>query len=676
MSATETRVFNFDLPPYPREGIFHLDMSDNCQVTRLLKFEAGRLSHLNQLDVFKDEKSLKLFQKKLRHTLWKKLGVSYDSSLPLNIREYGTLSREDFSIRKLIYQSQPGVYVTALLYVPNGKGPFPGVIHMHGHNPEGKFGTNVQSLSLGLVKSGYVVLAVDAFGTYERAYECYHNQNHGNFQGSQFLNIGETLMGVQVVDNMRGVDLLRSLPFVIKNKIGAAGASGGGNQTMWLAALDERIAAAVPVVSVGSFESYVYGMNCMCELLPDGLTMTEESGILALIAPRPLRIGNALYDCNHDFSVSQMLKTFHPVEKIYWNLGYPDRISCHVADRVHGMHDRQRESVLGFFARFLKEEGSGNPLPEPEYKLFPEEQLHLFSAERERPEEVMTIPVYLQKKGTLLRKQFLARENIDRKQAVKELKRLLRLPEEPSVILHKYTEINGIGRYAAEAGNHIIPFLTISGKQHGKYRILLHPDGKKNITQSEIEQAQQDGATLILPDLFGCGETCQENATIGLHHQFFRQLLWVGHSLIGEWTLDVLSLATAIKKYFKAQEISAAGLLESGAAALFANVFSHDINHVEAINCPASLLFDCSSISLTARSAFDKYLPGAIYSLTLGIPGFLKWGDISLAAALGTGEVRFISPRSSDGTPMSPEAEKNFASEIVKIKKKLSPSGE
>ena len=54
--------------------------------------------------------------------------------------------------------------------------------------------------------------------------------------------------------------------------------------------MDERIAAAMSVVSVGSFESYVYGMNCMCELLPDGLTFTEESGVLALIAPRSFSI--------------------------------------------------------------------------------------------------------------------------------------------------------------------------------------------------------------------------------------------------------------------------------------------------------------------------------------------------------------------------------------------------
>ncbi len=671
MKIAETKVFNFDLPPYPREGIFHLDMSENCQINRLLKFEAGRLAHLNQLDVFEDAKQLKKFQRDLRRKLWEKMGVTYDGSIPLDVKKYGTLQKDGYSITRLIYQSQPGVYVTALLYVPDGKGPFPSVIQMHGHNPEGKFGVNPQSMSLGLVKSGYVCLTVDAFGTFERAYHCYEKQTHGGFQGAQILNIGETLLGLQVVDNMRGVDLLLSLPYVKKDRIGATGASGGGNQTMWLAAMDERISAVMPVVSVGSFESYIYGLNCICELLPDGLTFTEESGVLALIAPRPLRIANALYDCNHDFSVSQMLKTYHPVEKIYWNLGYKDRISFNVADRVHGFHDRQRESALGFFAQFLKGEGCGNPIPEPDYEIFPKEELYLFSDKKKRPDKVVTIPCYLKQKGMLLRKEYLSRKTIKRKKAVDELHEMLRLPEQAPATLHHYAAVKGIGRYAVEAGNHLIPFLTVPGKKTGKYKILLHPDGKKNITQDELEQAAKDGSTLILADLFGCGETCQENFTIGLHHQYFRQLLWIGHSLIGEWVADVLSLVRILKKEFHAEEITVTGLLEAGAAGVFANVFSREIDHAEAVNSPTSLLFDCSTISLTADSPFVKYLPNAIYSLTLAIPGFLKWGDISLAAALGSGEVKFISPRSSDGTPLSKKAEKEFAAEIEKTKKKI-----
>ncbi|MBQ6597776.1 MAG: hypothetical protein IJH79_09510, partial [Lentisphaeria bacterium] len=124
-SYVKTRVWNYDLPPYPREGIFHLDLSKYCQVNRLLTFEAGRLAQLNQLDVVADAASLQKFQKKLRAALWEKLGCVYDSSLPLKVKKFGVIRKQDFTVTKLIYQSRPGIFVTALLYVPAGKGPFP-----------------------------------------------------------------------------------------------------------------------------------------------------------------------------------------------------------------------------------------------------------------------------------------------------------------------------------------------------------------------------------------------------------------------------------------------------------------------------------------------------------------------------------------------------------------------
>ncbi len=669
----KVRVWNFDLPPYPREGVFHLDLSPDCQVNRLLRFEAGRLARIHQLDVIPDRQTLSRFQRNLRKKLWQKFGCTYDPQLPLKVREFGTIHQTDFSVTKLIYQSRPGIFVTALLYVPSGKGPFPAVIQMHGHNPEGKFGVNPQSASLALVKSGYVCLTVDAFGTYERANHCYTRERHGGFLGASLFNIGETLMGAQIVDNMRGVDLLQSLPFVKKEKIGATGASGGGNQTMWLSAMDTRIAAAMPVVSVGSFESYVYGVNCVCELLPDGLTFTSEAGILALTAPRPLRIANALYDCNHDFSVSEMLKTYHPVERIYWNLGVPEKISFHVADRVHGMSDRQRESMLGFFAFALKDSGNGNPLPEPDYELFPEETLHLFSRPSERAENsVRSIPEHCRETGIRLRKAYLSRKTIHAPSAAEELKKLLRLPPLSSGKLHRYAEVDGTIRAALETGTHLIPFLIRPGRAADKFRIVLHPEGKAMLDTHTLDSAAKDGATLILPDLFGTGETAQANHTICLHHQLFRQLLWTGRSLIGEWTFDLLALINMLRRDCKAEEISVSGIREAGFAALCANVFTDKLDRVDTDQSPGSLLFDYRGTpDLVSASPFEKFLPGGIYSPALCIPDFLKWGDVSLIAALGHAPVRFQDMRSFEGRPLTDEETQSLEKEIRAVRKKL-----
>ena len=672
VDAMKTKVWNMELQPFPREGMNLLIPSPQCPVNLMLAGDAARLSRVSQLDPPQDRAALRRFQKKLRAALWEKLGTVYDGSLPLDMREFGTVTRPGFTIRKVLYQSRPDVYVTALLYVPDGEGPFPAVIHMHGHNKEGKFAERVQALSLDLVLSGYVVLAVDAFGTYERATRCYRGEYHGGFLGSSLLNIGESLMGQQVVDNMRGVDLLQSLPYVKKNRIGATGASGGGNQTMWLTAMDERIAAAMPVVSVGSFASYVSGVNCVCELLPDGLTVTEEAGVLALIAPRPLRIGNALYDVNHTFSVNEMLMTYRQAERVYWNLGCPDKIACTVANRVHGMHDQQREAVLGWFACHLQGKGNGNPIPEPAFEILPEAELHLFASPEDRPACVATTDVYCRRRGQALREKMLAAPSVDTKAARAGLAKVLRLPALSAPVLHRFEPEDGCERAALEAGQHLIPILIRRGTVPGKFRVLLNPDGKAAITPEEEAAAMADGATLVAVDLFGTGETAQPNPILGDLHQYFRQLLWVGRSIPGEWVFDILSVVRMLEKTEKAADITVRGWREAGACAVFAAALKKTRPFaVEAADAPASYHFCRDSIKTFVSDPATRRVEGCLYTPALSLPGFLKWGDVTLAAALAD-TVTFLRPRAYDGTPYTAEQTAAMEAEIAALRGKLS----
>ncbi|MBR2904456.1 MAG: hypothetical protein IKC08_01025 [Lentisphaeria bacterium] len=249
---------------------------------------------------------------------------------------------------------------------------------------------------------------------------------------------------------------------------------------------------------------------------------------------------------------------------------------------------------------------------------------------------------------------------------------MLRLKELPAdTVLYKYAQMKDVTRYALEVGDHLIPFLLKKGTVSGKYRILTHTEGRCFLTDKDIEDAAKDGAALILPDLYGTGETAQPNHTIGLHHQFYRQLLWIGRSLAGEWVYDLLALINMLKKDFKAKEICLTGHLESGAAVIFANALTDKVASVETIDSPASLLFDMGSVDFTSKSPFVKFLPGLIYSLVLAIPGFLKWGDISLAAALGKGKVVHTRPRTWDGTLLDSKGASAAAKEIEKVRKKL-----
>ena len=162
----------------------------------------------------------------------------------------------------------------------------PAVLAVHGHWAGARRDPVVQARCLGLVKLGFFVLAVDAFGSGERYTKPGLGTYHGALYGSTLWPAGLTLLGCQVYDNRRAVDYLLTRPEVDGDRLGITGASGGGNQTMYAGALDERFAAVVPVCSVGNYQAYLQAACCVCEVLPGALRFAEEGDVLALVAPR------------------------------------------------------------------------------------------------------------------------------------------------------------------------------------------------------------------------------------------------------------------------------------------------------------------------------------------------------------------------------------------------------
>ena len=250
----------------------------------VLRQEAGELSRKHQPPTSIGEWMKQ--RRRLGRQLFSAIG-SFPRPPELDIQDHGILRRDGYRILKLTYQSRPGLRVTANLFVPEGKGPFPAVLNVHGHWLQGKVAPEVAARGHILAREGIVTLSVDAIGAGERGTFPGKFEYHGNQQGAALLSISETLLGMQLYDNMRGIDLLQSLEYVEGDKIGVTGESGGGNQTMWLSALDARVKASVPVVSAGTFQAYVTNANCWCETLPDGLKITEEWAVLGMVWPRP-----------------------------------------------------------------------------------------------------------------------------------------------------------------------------------------------------------------------------------------------------------------------------------------------------------------------------------------------------------------------------------------------------
>jgi len=110
-------------------------------------------------------KDWEVYKTNIRNLIIKKAGVHIDQKLPLNTREFGTIPMKGYII-KICIQTLPGVYATANLFVPEGRGPFPAVINLHAHS--GRFDDNDQAVGHSLAVHGYVCLSIDPWGAGER----------------------------------------------------------------------------------------------------------------------------------------------------------------------------------------------------------------------------------------------------------------------------------------------------------------------------------------------------------------------------------------------------------------------------------------------------------------------------------------------------------------------------
>src|SRR4051812_29994256 len=294
----------------------------------------------------------------LRKQLFAAMGEPAEDKKPCDLspKVVSTLKRKGYRIENVLFQSRPDVWVTASAYVPETKGKVPAVLAVHGHWAGARRDPVVQARCLGLVKLGFFVLAVDAFGAGERHPAAVSGSYHGALLGSTLWPVGRTLLGMQVYDNRRAVDYLVSREEVDKDRLGITGASGGGNQTMYAGALDERFRAAVPVCSVGTYRSYLKVACCVCEMLPSALTFTEEGDVLGLVAPRALMVINATQD-GIQFSVGEAKKSLARAKAIFELHDKGDRVSHVTFESPHAYNKAMREAMYGWMTKWLKGEG-------------------------------------------------------------------------------------------------------------------------------------------------------------------------------------------------------------------------------------------------------------------------------------------------------------------------------
>ncbi|WP_343746400.1 acetylxylan esterase [Chitinophaga sp.] len=609
------------------------------------------------------------WRQQLREKIVRETGMQEDHVLPLDVKETGRIQQQGYSIRNISFQTRPGVYATANLYMPDGPGPFPAVINMHGHWPGARTGDMVQATAHELAGHGYICLNIDAWGAGERTTTPGVAEYHGASLGASLMNAGATLMGMQLTDNMRGVDLLCSLPQADKKRIGATGASGGGNQTMWLTAMDERIKAAVPVVSVGTFEAYILNSNCVCELLPSGLTFTEEAGILAMAAPRALKVCNAEKDASKSFYPSEMLRSYKAAIPLFQLLKAGDRLQYQLFDTTHGYWPEIRSTMLGWFDQHLKGTGNGGPVPLPATVLLPAAQLLTFPS-LQRDSNVMSTAAWCRQAGSEWRANMLGHDRLDVKEKRAALKAVLKEQQLQLKTIHPFSPEQGWDRLALETTDgELLPLLHRKPrKRENGYVILTHSGGKDSIPSDRIDELLAQGYGVVLADLWGTGEQSSETAnkidgSLPRFHTLARSALWLGHTLQGKWVSDLRLLTGFLRSHYGVKRITLEGYRETAMAGLFLAALEPGASKVVLHNSPISYQF-------AGRQGVDYF------NMSIHLPGFLPWGDVSLAAALTGREIELIAPVDMSGNPVNGLPLKFYRDEFQEMRKRCRQRGQ
>ncbi len=316
--------------------------------------EAEGKKHLDELLLaYPDANAFNKRKSDLRNCILKALGIKMTTKrTDLNPIFRSKIIMEGYSVENVAFESIPGYYVTGTLYRPTGgTGSYPVILCPHGHfynekDPSisvdsGRYRPDMQYRCAGLAKMGAIVLNYDMYSWGESALQT----------GSYSFHETGFSSSIQTWNSIRALDFLLSLPGADKTRVGVSGASGGGTQTILVAALDDRVTVSVPVVMVSS--SFFGG--CQCESgLPihdvcDG-HKTNNTEIAAMIAPRPL----LLISDGSDWTRSVSGTDYPYLRKVYKFYGKEKNVeSYYLPNDQHDYGITKRVPMYRFFAKTL-----------------------------------------------------------------------------------------------------------------------------------------------------------------------------------------------------------------------------------------------------------------------------------------------------------------------------------
>ena len=514
---------------------------------------------------------------------------------PLDVRTVGGFERPAYRVEKIVYESRPGFFVAANLYLPKtGSAPYPGVLFQMGHSNNGKSYALYQRGCQGLVQLGYVVLAFDPIGQGERTNyprpggwltRLRSPTEEHTMVGKQMLLAGETATGAMLWDAMRSLDVLAAQPQVDAQRLASTGQSGGGTLTMILAGLETRLAAAVcsgntenfavsPFLAPGSAD------DAEQDLIGSGPVAYDRWDMLWPLAPKPLLVAVSAHDFFGTYSPAYARsgrEEFGKLSHAYSILGAADRLQHFASPLPHALSYPMRLAVYNFFERFLKH---SDRTIEDEPPTDPEKDETLWCG----------------KTGNVIR-DFASKPAAT---LVRERARAIRTPGgKPDLrallgmdapVAEARLAVCGATRYrncevqaveVASAKQVWVPaWLFLPKKQWSRMLLVIDANGRNNSWHEGdlCDQLASAGIAVCAADVRGVGDLQAEFSpgAIGYarSHQTEENYAWasliLGHSLLGQRTVDIAALAAALAHAYPRASIALAARGNSTVPALCA----------------------------------------------------------------------------------------------------------
>lgn len=295
-----------------------------------------------------------------RETFRKKLGFHDIVRSPLNARSVGMKAYDGFRIEKVIFESEPGAYIAALVFLPDDakfSPPYAGYMFIPGHSNAGKAAPSyLQSCELG-ARNGLAAIIYDPFGQGERSQGAKLRGAGEHVRiGAYAALLGETTATYMLRDAERVFDYFAGRPDVDPTRLGVSGNSGGGTMSAFFMVADGRVKAATPSCYLSSVREHLLacGPQDAEQNLFDGLSWGFNHAALIFAAGCPVLINAALEDF---FQIEGSRSTYRLVKDVAAKMSLPaEWYALSQAPGRHAMSRVHREQSVGFLLRHLKGE--------------------------------------------------------------------------------------------------------------------------------------------------------------------------------------------------------------------------------------------------------------------------------------------------------------------------------